>query len=435
MVFFTCDLGDISNVSELTEIQNVFNSLNNDVKLFLLKNAVNQYNNIHNISIQNCESETINKINIEHIKKINEIKEDYEDKLSTLQFENYHLDKSLKDNKETKILNTLIEQLKNDKKQLYDEKLVLQKRINQLENNDEKIQKFIDKMNCSSTKGLIGESIVQTFISKNFGLFDVINTSAQTGKGDLLVTNKNFNLLVENKNTQSFRNDDFIKFYRDVESNVLNKSINAALYISLYDVPFPNGRREFYFERKFGIPIILISNVYENMYSISFAINTLLYLIENGFVCKESIRDDEDDNQDLYLQLSDFISNLFSIYDQSMKHVENDRKNILTLVDSLQERTENNNKLLSCLKNFTDLYPQFFNKNDKKIDSIQTILSALPTTNFNINDITYTNLEKYGFKKEDIVPLGGIKEIKNAYKLVNPSSGKFIPFQWRKKIN
>ena len=136
-----------------------------------------------------------------------------------------------------------------DKKQLYDEKLVLQKRINQLENNDEKIQKFIDKMNCSSTKGLIGESIVQTFISKNFGLFDVINTSAQTGKGDLLVTNKNFNLLVENKNTQSFRNDDFIKFYRDVESNVLNKSINAALYISLYDVPFPNGRRDFYFER------------------------------------------------------------------------------------------------------------------------------------------------------------------------------------------
>ncbi len=216
MVFFTCDLGDISNVSELTEIQNVFNSLNNDVKLFLLKNAINQYNNIHNISIQNCESETINKINIEHIKKINEIKEDYEDKLSTLQFENYHLDKSLKDNKEAKILNTLIEQLKNDKKQLYDEKLVLQKRINQLENNDEKIQKFIDKMNCSSTKGLIGESIVQTFISKNFGLFDVINTSAQTGKGDLLVTNKNFNLLVENKNTQSFRNDDFIKFYRDV---------------------------------------------------------------------------------------------------------------------------------------------------------------------------------------------------------------------------
>ncbi len=51
--------------------------------------------------------------------------------------------------------------------------------------------------------------------------------------------------------------------------------------------------------------------------------------------------------------------------------------------------------------------------------------------------IKYTKdeLEKYGFKKEDIVPLGGIKEIKNAYKLVNPSSGKFIPFQWRKKIN
>jgi hypothetical protein len=435
MVFFTCDLGDISNVSELTEIQNVFNSLNNDVKLFLLKNAINQYNNIHNISIQNCESETINKINIEHIKKITELKEDFEDKISTLQFENYYLEKKVKDNQEVKTLNTLIEQLKDDKKQLLEEKILLQKRISQIETNtDDKIQKFIDKMNGSAaTKGVIGENIVKNFIARNFGLFDVIDTSSQTGKADLLVTNKNFNLLVENKNIQTFRTDDFVKFYRDVESNVLNKTINAALYISLYDVPFPNGRRGFFFERKYGIPIILISNVYENMYSIYFAINTLLYLIENGFVCKESINDQDDENDDLYLELSDFISNLFSIYDLSMKHVENDRKNILALVDSLQERTENNNTLLSCLKNFTDLYPQFFNNNDKKEDSVQKIVTTLPK-NLGINNINYTNLEKYGFKKSDIVPLGGIKVIKNAYKIVNPNTSGFIPFHYRKKI-
>ncbi len=115
-----------------------------------------------------------------------------------------------------------------------------------------------------------------------------------------------------------------------------------------------------------------------------------------------------------------------------MKHVENDRKNILALVDSLQERTENNNTLLSCLKNFTDLYPQFFNNNDKKEDSVQKIVTTLPK-NLGINNINYTNLEKYGFKKSDIVPLGGIKVIKNAYKIVNPNTSGFTPFYYRKK--
>jgi hypothetical protein len=432
MVFFTCDLGDISNVSELIEIQNVFNSLNNDVKLFLLKNAVEQYNSIHNISIQNCESETINKINIDHIKKINELTENFEEKMSTLQFEIYHLDKSLKDNKEVKTLNTLIDQLKDDKKKLYEEKSILQKRITQLENNDEKIQKFIDKMTGSATKGIIGENIVQNFISKNFGLLDIIDTSSQTGKGDLFVTNKKFNLLVENKNTQTYRNEDFIKFYKDVESNALNKTINAALYISLYDVQFPNGKRGFFFERQHGIPIILISNVYENMYSIYFAINTLLYLVENGFVPKETKQDEDDNDEDFFLQLSDFISNLFSIYDLSMKQIENDKKNIQSLVDSLQERTENNNTLLIQLKKFTDLYPQFFNNNDKKEESIQKIVTSLPK-NISINSITYTYLEKYGFSHNDIKPLGGIKVIKDAYKIVNPNTSGFTPFYYKKK--
>ncbi len=464
MVFFTIDLGDVQNVEEFTEIQSVFNSFNNDVKLFLLKNAINQYKNIHNISIQNCESETINNINIENIKKINELKEEYEEKLNTLQFENYYLEKSLKDNKEAKALNTIIEQLKEDKKELSAEKIILQNRINQIENNnDDKIERFINKMTHSSaTKGVIGENIIKNFLSQNFGLFDIIDTSGQTGKADLFFTNKTLNLLIENKNILSFKNDDFVKFYRDVENNVINKSINAALYISLYDVPFPNGRRGFFFERKFGIPIIMISNVYENMYSISYAVNTLLYLVENGFISNENNEDDED--QDFYLELSDFVTNLFTIYEKSMKFIENDRKNVLGLVKSLDERTENCNNLLYSLKNLTEKFPQFFNKNQTqnrdeiKEASIEKIVNALPK-NFNI---TYNNLEKLGFKKEVVAPLGGTKVIKNAYKLVNPITlnqtqtqtvdqtvdqdqtqtqiqtqtkpkSKFIPFYWRKK--
>lgn len=432
MVFFTCDLGDVQNITELNEIQNIFNSLNNDVKFFLLKNAAQQYNDIHNISIQNCESETINKINIEHTKKMNEIKEDYEEKVSVLHFENYHLEKKIKDNTQINTLNVLIEQLKNDKKQLLDDKSLLQKRITQLEsNNDDKIQKFIDKMTGTTAKGIVGENIVQNFIAKNFGLFDIIDTSSKTGKGDLFITNKKFNLLVENKNIQTFRSEDFYKFYRDVESNVLNKNINAALYISLYDIPFPNGRRGFFFERKYGIPIILLSNVYENIHSISFAINTLLYLVENGFVCQESIKDG---NEDFYLELSTFISNVFSFYESSLKLIDNDKKNILALVESLQERTESTDILLTQLKKFTDLHPQFFNKNDNNNeDSIHKIIHSLPKTNFNINDITYDNLEKYGFSHDDIKSIGGIKPIKNAYKIINPQTNTFRPFYYRKK--
>ena len=437
MVFFTCDLGDISNVTEIQEIQALFNSVNNDVKLFLLKNAVNQYKNIHNISIQNCESETINNINIENIKKINEIKEEYEDKIKDLQFENYYLEKSLKDNKEAKTLNTIIEQLKEDKKELTTEKLILQNRINHIENKTEdKIDKFINKMtSCSATKGVIGENIIKNYLSQNFGLFDIIDTSGLTGRADLFFTNKTLNLLIENKNTLSFRNEDFIKFYRDVENGVINKTINAALYISLYDVPFQNGRRTFYFERKFGIPIIMISNVYENMGSISYAINTLLYLIENGFVPND--HDDDDEDNDFYLEIADFVTNLFTVYEKSLQFIDNDRKNILNLVKSLEERTENCNNLLYSLNNLTEKFPQFFNKNqtqnreEVKEASIEKIVSALPK-NFTV---TYNNLEKLGFKKEVVAPLGGTSVIKNAYKLVNPSQtqNKFIPHYWKKK--
>ena len=437
MVFFTCDLGDIQNVNDLTEIQSVFNSVNNDVKLFLLKNAVNQYKNIHNISIQNCESETINNINIENIKKINEIKDEYQEKINELRFENYYLEKSLKDNKEAKTLNTIIEQLKEDKKELTTEKLILQNRINHIENKtDDKIEKFINKMTtCSATKGVIGENIIKNFLSQNFGLFDIIDTSGLTGRADLFFTNKTLNLLIENKNTLSFKNDDFTKFYRDVESNVINKNINSALYISLYDVPFPNGRRGFFFERKFGIPIIMISNVYENMYSISYAINTLLYLIENGFIPNDQSEDDEDN--DFYLEIADFVTNLFTVYEKSMQFIDNDRKNILNLVKSLEERTENCNNLLYSLNNLTEKFPQFFDKNkthnreEVKEASIEKIVSALPK-NFTV---TYNNLEKLGFKKEVVTPLGGTSVIKNAYKLVNPSQtqNKFIPHYWKKK--
>lgn len=438
MVFFTCDLGDVTNVTEIQEIQALFNSVNNDVKLFLLKNAVNQYKSIHNISIQNCESKTINNINIENIKKINVIKEEYEDKIKELQFENYHLEKSLQDNKEAKALNTIIEQLKEDKKDLTNEKLILQNRINHIENkNDDKIEKFINKMtSCSATKGVIGENIIKNYLSQNFGLFDIIDTSGLTGRADLFFTNKTLNLLIENKNTLSFRNEDFIKFYRDVENGVINKTINAALYISLYDVPFQNGRRGFFFERKFGIPIIMISNVYENMGSISYAINTLLYLIENGFIPND--HDEDDENNDFYLEIADFVTNLFTVYEKSLQFIDNDRKNILNLVKSLEERTENCNNLLYSLNNLTEKYPQFFDKNkthnreEVKEASIEKIVSALPK-NFNV---TYNNLEKLGFKKEVVVPLGGTSAIKDAYKTVNPSSqtqNKFIPYYWKKK--
>jgi hypothetical protein len=278
-----------------------------------------------------------------------------------------------------------------------------------------------------ATKGIIGENIVKNFLARNFGLFDIIDTSSQTGKGDLVFTNKNLNLLIENKNIQTFRNEDFIKFYRDVENNVFNKTINAALYISLYDVPFPNGRRGFFFERKNGIPIILISNVYENMFAISYAINTLIYLIENGFVSKDN---DSEDEEEFYLELSDFLTNLFTIYDKNIQSVENDRKNILSLVNSLEERTLNNNNFVSFLKNFTDNYPQFFNKNnDENKSSIEKIINTLPKKNFTI---TYQSLQKYGFKKEHIKPLGGIQVIKNAYKVVNPSASPNF-FYYRKK--
>ncbi len=423
MVFFTCDLGELTEIDELTTIQNTFNSLHNDVKFFLLKNAVQQYNSIHNVSIQNCESETINSLHIQHIKETQSIKENYEEKINTLRFEIYHLEKNIKDNQQINTLQQLIEQLKNDKKILLEDKNSLQKRISQLENNnDTKIQQFIDKMSgTAANKGSIGENIVQNFISKNFALFDIIDTSSQTSKGDLFITNTKFNLLVENKNIQSYRTEDFNKFYRDVEINALSKNINAALYISLYDIQFPNGRRGFFFERKFGIPIILISNVYENMHAISFSIQTLLYLVENGFVSKDTIQD----NQNFELELSTFVSNVFSFYESNLKLIDNDKKYIYALLDNLQERTNVADILISQFKKFNQLHPQFFNKNDNNNDSIQKIIQTLPTSDFNINDITYDTLQQLGFSHDDIKSVGGIKPIKNAYKIIHSQSNTF----------
>ncbi len=386
----------------ITELQNNIKQLNQTIES--KNNNITQLNK--EIELKN--SEKISEINSYYEQGRNLSKKDFEIFYSqSIEEKNKLFDKIKSYEQNIQLLNNHINDI-NIKHQQY----ILSNynsTIMELKNDFSVLK---EKLTGNASKGDAGENLVESFINQNFSLFSFENTSKLSAKGDFFLTNNTLKLLIENKNVQNIKSNDTEKFYRDVNVNAQNGSINAALFISLHDTYLVNGKKNFVFEIKYGVPIIFIGNVFENIQLVKFAICTLLYLVENGIT-----NTNKSDNDDFTINLISLMNTIFNHYDKNIKLIQNNKKLIESLLDNIKLQTASFDDLYAHFNPFIIKYPQYFNKNESNNNNnIQTIVNKLLINKIPIRNIKSETIEKLGFSKDDIKSIG-VDNIKKAYRV------------------
>jgi hypothetical protein len=261
----------------------------------------------------------------------------------------------------------------------------------------------------NTSKGIIGEDFIETFLSESFSNCKIFNFTKEFGKGDFLFVLNESKILIEAKNVQTLKKDDIDKFYRDIDIQTSKNTINAGLLISLNDTNLINGKRFFHIEIKNSIPIIMISNAFKMTEYIRFSILIINYLIKIG-ICNNNESDDE--------KLSFIINSINEIYcffKIQINYLNNDKQMLLKIEQSYNKRELDLFNIDKLMKNIFSKYPEMYIKdtvsNNDNLDTIinkidQHIKTLQPNTDFKI---TAKNLEDIGIPKNIIRNIGGLK--------------------------
>jgi hypothetical protein len=268
----------------------------------------------------------------------------------------------------------------------------------------------------NTSKGIIGEDFIETFLSESFSNCKIFNFTKEFGKGDFLFVLNESKILIEAKNVQTLKKEDIDKFYRDIDIQHTKGTINAGLLISLNDTNLINGKRLFHIEIKNSIPIIMISNAFKMTEYIRFSILIINYLIKIG-ICNNNESDDE--------KLSFIINSINEIYcffKIQINYLNNDKQMLLKIEQSYNKREVDLFNIDKLMKNIFAKYPEMYikdtvsNNNDNIESIINKIDEHIKTLEHNTEfKITIKNLEEIGIPKNIIRNIGGLKNITDYY--------------------
>jgi len=230
---------------------------------------------------------------------------------------------------------------------------------NNIVNLNDKFSNYFEKIfNKNTDKGKFGESFVEDYLIEKFPDCKLIDTHTESKKGDFYFIYNKLKLLVECKNVVNLKNSEIEKFYRDIEyRTVENNEINCALLISLNDTKLLAFKKYFHFEIKYNIPIILISDVFNNSDYIRFAILIFISLIDNG------IGNIESDNFKIK-KLIHSLNVVFNKFNNQLNFIQNDKKMLNNIQLSYKRREEELFSIDILLKEIIALYPEFILKNN-----------------------------------------------------------------------
>jgi len=361
---------DNSNNSHIKNINDI--TLNNqEINIYQTK-VIDLYNKI---DVMNDQFNSVISKSIQN--NINTIQQDQNNRLIEL----------IKDNNNNKSL-TLIE--------------------DKINNINTTFSTYFDKfIKGNIEKGNFGEKFIENYLYDKFSSCSITDTHKETSFGDLIFSYGNMKLMIESKNVQSCKKEDFNKFFKDFDLRSKSNEINSGLFISLNDTNLLNNTRYFNFQFRNNKPIILISNVFNNPEFIRFSIILLEHII---LFLK---------NQDHHFDINTFIShlnNILSLVMNQFEYIDNDRKLISKLQISLNNREKDLNIIHQQILNLIE------NNSEKKINTIQSIESSIIDC---INDklkedksfkINLKNLQDLNISSYDIKKIGGIKAITNKIK-------------------
>lgn len=280
--------------------------------------------------------------------------------------------------------------------------------IDQLNN---KVSNYFEKIFKGNTeKGNFGEKFITNFLIDKFSNSKIIDTHKETSKGDIHFFFDKLKTLIESKNVQILKKEDIDKFYKDIEIGVSKNEINSALLISLNDTNLINGKRHFFFEIKYNIPIIMISNSFDNVEFIRFSIIILNYLIKNGFTNNES------DDDKLFFIINS-LNELFNYFKIQLSYLNSDKQFIYKLEESFLKREKDLYNIEKLFKNILSKYPDITNiqssnyeDNDNNfnhiINKIKDKINKEPNFIINIKNLQNLDIPINIIKKN-----GGIKKL------------------------
>jgi len=282
-----------------------------------------------------------------HLKNNDDLKFYYDNLISELSSKNNILDNTINtlQSNNTDLNNKLIELYKNTQNNHLDN---INGNINSL---NIKFSNYFDKIFKGNTeKGNYGEHFIHNFLIDKFSNSSIIDTHKDSAKGDILFSFDNIKLLIESKNVQSIKKDDTDKFFRDIQLQASKNIINSALLISLNDTNLINGIRNFHFEIKFNIPIIMISNAFNNPEFIRFSILILNYLVKNGFANNLS-------HDHKLFNIISSLNQIFDIFKSQLIYLNNDKQSISKLHESLLKREADLLNIDKLFSNIFSFYP------------------------------------------------------------------------------
>jgi len=355
------NLLSINNIkTEIEQIKTSISSLNNLLitKLYetkdiymkevkeLLKNAENnsilslgssieKYNSqlmekiIMNINevVPKCQEkqyeELINLFKKDMLSSLNEIKENDPkaiiEKISNVVDRKYNLLlSSLHENMTTNICQSEIRLTNNlnQLKEVSSKSAVIQESIN------EELIKYINKSKTINGKGIQSENILLNIISNEYTSSEVINTSNEFGKGDIIIKRKDkIPLLIETKNyTTNVKKDEVEKFIRDVSLNECNgiflSQTSGIVGKENYQIDFHNKNI-----------LIYVHNVNYDITKINLAINTIDILYDKLVkindkhvnIPTETVKDINSEYQSFIIQKDKMVNGLKEYYKKTLE--------------------------------------------------------------------------------------------------------------------
>jgi hypothetical protein len=410
----------------LKDIQDIENKLNKQYqdKINSLESNIDKLQNDKLINIQSLidqgrklSQEDFNKYIKLHEEHNNELKNNYEKQIRDVNDTNNklidkinNLDKFIEGLhvKNEELTNKLIEFGKNQEDNKYDSLM------NNFSVLNQKLGDNFDRFFRDNTaRGIVGQDFVHNILCENFSNCKIFDNTKSFGKGDFLFVLNDSKILVEVKNVQVLKPDDINKFYRDLELQISDNTINAGLLVSLNDCSLIGGRRLFHIEIKYGIPIIMVSNAFKMSDYIRFAVLIINYLIKMG-ICNNN----ESDDEKLGFIINS-INELYGFFKLQLAYLNNDKQMLLKMDESFKKRQNDLYNIEKLMKNIFSKYPEMYIKDNKdNNDNLETIINKIDEHIKTLDSefkISTKNLEEIGITKNMIRNIGGLKTLTEHY--------------------
>jgi hypothetical protein len=132
----------------------------------------------------------------------------------------------------------------------------------------------------STIKGQVGENITYHELNRMFPTAEIEDTHKQTGRGDFIMKEKDFSMLIETKNyAKNVTKPEIDKFYRDMEAN---NDIQCGLFLSLKSGIC--NRDDLQLEVINGKPIIFIHHALKNIENIDFGVRIFKLILKTDSI-------------------------------------------------------------------------------------------------------------------------------------------------------